>query len=456
MSSSSGAGERYQAITNSPLGAVTSRIGLPTPPILVRHKPGTPVLSGSVVLDGARGGRLTEPTAKVLRSIEATVITDSGAAQAAEPAALIFDASGIDEPARLRSLYEFFHPTIRNLARNGRVLVLAGVPEESESSEGAVAQRAIEGFMRSLAKEIGAKGSTAQLVRVAAGGEAGLESTLRFLLSPKSAYVDGQVVEIGAVEPADVVTPLDWEQPLEGRVAAVTGAARGIGEAIAAVLARDGAEVIAIDVPAAGADLTEVANRLGATALQLDITADEAPGRLADHVAERHGRLDILVHNAGITRDKTIGRMEPEQWDAVLEVNLLSQLNLNRPLLERDLIGGGGRIVTVSSVSGIAGNRGQANYATTKAGVIGMVDAYAPELARRGATINAVAPGFIETKMTAAMPIGVREAGRRTSSLIQGGQPVDVAETIAWLASPASGAVNGNVVRVCGQALIGA
>ena len=453
---SSGQSDRYQSITNSPVGALTSRLGLPTPPILVRHKPGAPVVSGSVVLDGARGGRLLEPTADVLRSIEATVITDTGAAQAAEPAALIFDASGIDDPARLRSLYEFFHPTIRQLARNGRALVLAGIPEEAESPEAAIAQRAIEGFTRSLAKEIGAKGSTAQLVRVGVGGEGGLESTLRFLLSPKSAYVDGQVIEIGAIDPADVVVPPDWERPLEGRVAAVTGAARGIGEAIAATLARDGAEVIAIDVPQAGADLTEVANRLGATALQLDITADDAPSRLADHVAERHGRLDVLVHNAGITRDKTIGRMEPEQWDSVLEVNLLSQLRLNAPLLERDLIGGGGRIVSVSSVSGIAGNRGQANYATTKAGVIAMVDAFSPAMAARGATINAVAPGFIETKMTAAMPIGVREAGRRTSSLIQGGQPVDVAETIAWLASPASAAVNGNVVRVCGQALIGA
>jgi 3-oxoacyl-[acyl-carrier protein] reductase len=140
----------------------------------------------------------------------------------------------------------------------------------------------------------------------------------------------------------------------------------------------------------------------------------------------------------------------------VLAVNLLSQLRLNEPLLERELIGGGGRIVTVSSVSGIAGNRGQANYATTKAGVIGMVEALAPELATRSATINAVAPGFIETKMTAAMPLATREAGRRTSSLLQGGQPVDVAETIAWLASPASAGVSGNVVRVCGQALIGA
>jgi 3-oxoacyl-[acyl-carrier protein] reductase len=448
--------DRYQTITNSPLGAVTSRIGLPTPPVLTRYEPGQPVIEGTVVLAGAHGGRLTEPVGDVLRSIEATVITDTTAAETAEPAALIFDASAIDDPARLRALYDFFHPRVRKLRRNGRALVLAGIPEEAESPGGAIAQRAIEGVTRSLAKEIGAKGSTAQLVRVAGGGEPGIESTLRFLLSPKSAFVDGQVVEVGAIDTADVVVPANWERPLEGRVAAVTGAARGIGEAIASTLVRDGAEVIAIDVPASGADLTEVANRLGATALQLDITADDAPERLAEHVAGRHGRLDILVHNAGITRDKTIGRMEPEQWDSVIEVNLASQLRLNAPLLERDLIGGGGRIVSVSSVSGIAGNRGQSNYATTKAGVIGMVDALAPVVAQRGATINAVAPGFIETKMTAAMPIGMREAGRRTSSLVQGGQPVDVAETIAWLASPASGAVNGNVVRVCGQALIGA
>jgi 3-oxoacyl-[acyl-carrier protein] reductase len=385
------------------------------------------------------------------------VVTDTAtAADTAEPAALVYDASAIDEPARLRSLYEFFHPLIRGLTRNGRAVVLAGIPQAAGSPEAAIAQRAIEGFVRSLAKEIGAKGSTAQLVRVTEGGEPGMESTLRFLLSRKSAYVDGQVVQIGAIEATEVVEPATWERPLDGRVAAVTGAARGIGEAIAATLARDGAELIAIDVPAAGSDLSAVANRLGATALQLDITADDAPSRLADHVAERHGKLDVLVHNAGITRDKTVGRMDPEQWDSVLDVNLASQLRLNEPLLARGLLGAGGRVVSVSSVSGIAGNRGQANYASSKAGVIGMVDALAPVLADAGATVNAVAPGFIETKMTAAMPIGVREAGRRTNSLLQGGQPVDVAETIAWLASPASGAVTGNVVRVCGQALIGA
>jgi 3-oxoacyl-[acyl-carrier protein] reductase len=148
--------------------------------------------------------------------------------------------------------------------------------------------------------------------------------------------------------------------------------------------------------------------------------------------------------------------MKPERWDAVLDVNLSAQERLNEALLGDDLIGEGGRIVTVSSIGGIAGNRGQTNYGASKAGVIGIVETLAPELARRGATINAVAPGFIETQMTAAMPLVVREGGRRMNSLAQGGLPIDVAETIAWFASPASGGVNGNVVRVCGQSLIGA
>jgi 3-oxoacyl-[acyl-carrier protein] reductase len=447
------ADDRYQSLTNSAIGGlVARRVGLPTPPILERWRPGMPVVSGPVALGGARGGRLADPAREVLRAIGASVVEG----EESEPAALVYDASAIDSVERLRALYEYFHPRIRALRRNGRVVVLAGDPADLPEPEAAIAQRAVEGFVRSIAKEIGAKGSTANLVRVEAGAEHATESTLRFLLSARSAYVDGQVVEIDAVEPSDVVVPGDWEQPLAGRVAAVTGAARGIGESIAGVLARDGAEVIAIDVPAAGGDLTEVANRIGATALQVDITAADAPARLADHVAERHGRLDALVHNAGITRDKTVGRMEPEQWAAVLEVNLASQLRLNEPLLERDLIGGGGRIVSVSSVSGIAGNRGQANYATSKAGVIGMVGALAAPMRERGATINAVAPGFIETKMTAAMPFATREAGRRANSLLQGGQPVDVAEAIAWLASPATAGVNGNVIRVCGQALIGA
>lgn len=140
----------------------------------------------------------------------------------------------------------------------------------------------------------------------------------------------------------------------------------------------------------------------------------------------------------------------------MLNVNLSSQERMIDGLIKAKAIKKGGRIITVSSIAGIAGNRSKTNYGTSKAGVIGLVDSYAPELEKLGATINAVAPGFIETQMTAAVPLMIREAGRRMNSLAQGGQPIDVAETVAWYAQPGSGAVNGNVVRVCGQSLLGA
>ncbi len=162
------------------------------------------------------------------------------------------------------------------------------------------------------------------------------------------------------------------------------------------------------------------------------------------------------MHNAGITRDKTLANMTPDYWDAVLAVNLQAPQVLTQALFDGGALGEHARITLLASVSGIAGNRGQANYAASKAGLIGLAQAWAPRLAERGASINAVAPGFIETHMTATMPMGLREAGRRLSSLGQGGRPQDVAEAIAWLSQPGSGAVNGQVLRVCGQALMGA
>jgi 3-oxoacyl-[acyl-carrier protein] reductase len=330
--------------------------------------------------------------------------------------------------------------------------VLGTPPEDCSEPAGAIAQRALEGFVRSVGKE--AKGgSTAQLLYVAPGGEDQLASTLRFFLSPKSAYVSGQVVRIG---PSSQRPEVDWEHPLRGTVALVTGASRGIGEAIANTLARDGAHVVGLDVPAAKAELETVAGGIGGSSLVLDITSDEAPKAIADHLEAERSGVDVVVHNAGITRDKTLGRMTEELWDTLLDVNLRSAERIDAELLDRKLLRENGRIIGVSSISGIAGNAGQTNYATSKAGVIGRVQALAPILAKRDATINAVAPGFIETQMTAAMPFALREAGRRMNSLSQGGLPIDVAETIAWFASPASAGVNGNVVRVCGQSLLGA
>ncbi|MEV1288396.1 3-oxoacyl-ACP reductase [Micromonospora sp. NPDC049679] len=449
--------DRYASFAHSGPGkALVKRLGLPDPPRLRRHRPGDPLVPAPVLLGAAPNGRLLEPVRKMLTSAGVEVRDPVPADDSARPplnAALVFDATGITDSTGLRALYDFFHPLARALHPSGRVIVLGTPPEACASPREATAQRALEGLTRSLGKEFG-RGTTAQLVYVAPGAESAVESTLRFLLSGRSAYVSGQVIRVA---PATAVNPpQDWDRPLDGRVALVTGAARGIGAAIARVLARDGAHVIALDVPAAGDALAAVANEIGGTAVQLDLTAADAPARLADHLADRHGRVDIVVHNAGITRDKTLGKMDSGRWDSVLDVNLSSQERINDVLLERDLIADGGRLVGVASIAGIAGNRGQTNYATSKAGVIGLVQSMAPVLAERGVTINAVAPGFIETKMTAKIPMMIREAGRRMNSMSQGGLPVDVAETIAWFASPASGGITGNVVRVCGQSLLGA
>jgi 3-oxoacyl-[acyl-carrier protein] reductase len=219
-------------------------------------------------------------------------------------------------------------------------------------------------------------------------------------------------------------------------------------------MARDGAHVICLDVPAQDADLQRVAGEIGGSVLALDITASDAGEKIATF-AQAKGGLDAIVHNAGITRDKTIANMKDAQWNLVMNINLSSQERVNDYLLANGGLNANARIVCVSSISGIAGNLGQTNYAASKAGVIGMVQSVAPTLTN-GITINAVAPGFIETQMTAAIPLGIREAGRRMNSMSQGGLPVDVAEAICWFASPASGGLNGNIVRVCGQSLIGA
>lgn len=440
----------YQQFANSGLGSeVVNRLGLPKPVRLRRYEPGQPLLDGPALVGSSTGGRLSTAVRAVL--------ADAGVEETPQDAdakygALIFDATGITDPERLHELYAFFQPVIRRVRNCGRVVVLGTPPEETGTAPDRVAQRALEGFTRSAGKEVG-RGATVQLVYASPGAESNVESTLRFLLSAKSAYVSGQVIRIGA---ADASTPDSWERPLAGRVALVTGASRGIGASIAEVLGRDGAHVVCLDMPSAGAELSSVANSVGGSALQCDITGSDAPSTLVDHFANRHGGVDIMVHNAGITRDKTLGKMDDARWDAVLNVNLAASLRINDALLEHKVLNPNGRIVGVASIAGVAGNFGQTNYGTSKAGVIGMVDALAPVLAERRATINAVAPGFIETRMTAAVPVVTREAGRRMNSLAQGGLPVDVAETIAWFANPASTGVNGNVVRVCGQSLLGA
>jgi 3-oxoacyl-[acyl-carrier protein] reductase len=439
--------DRYSQIVNAPVvSTVVKQLGLPQPVSLDRYKPGAPAVAGPVLTGGAPGGRLEKDLSAFLDRIKAERAGAEGGAKA-----LLFDATGIADSTELVQLQRFFYPAVGRLQRSGRVVVLGTPPAAAGSARAHTAQRALEGFTRSLAKEVGGRGATVQLVYVAKGAEDQLDSTLRFLLSPRSAYVSGQVVRVGkGVAP---VPEIDWERPLAGKTALVTGASRGIGAAIADTLARDGAHVVGLDIPQAVDDLRAVTSAIGGEALGVDITAEDAPERIAAHLS---GGVDVVVHNAGVTKDRTIAKMPEERWAQLMEINLSSEERINDALLDGKRLNPNGRIVCVSSLSGVAGNSGQTNYAASKAGVIGMVESLAPALAKRKATINAVAPGFIETKMTAAMPIGPREAGRRLSSLSQGGLPVDVAETIAWFASPASTGVNGNTVRVCGQNLLGA
>jgi 3-oxoacyl-[acyl-carrier protein] reductase len=431
--------DRYQQLVNTPIGRIVSKqVGLPAPVKLERYEPGQPVISGPVLVGG--GGRLTDALDAVLGEIGAEVFKGIPGADETFKA-LVFDATGIRSSQALRQAYEFFHPVIRSLRTSGRVIVLGTTPTAPDDPDEAVAQRALEGLTRSIGKEV-RKGVTSQLIYVAPKADDQLGSTLRFFLSPKSAYVSGQVVRIG--KPVASYDTVNWDRPLADKVALVTGAARGIGASIATVLTRDGAHVVGLDIPGQG------------TELELDIRDADAPAQIASHLLDRHGGVDIVIHNAGVTRDKTLARMSEDQWDTVLGINLIAPHRIDAELFERKVLRDNGRVVLVSSISGIAGNAGQTNYSTSKAGIIGMVLAWAPLCAKRGVTINAVAPGFIETQMTAAMPITIREAGRRMNSMAQGGLPIDVAETIAWYASPASAGVNQNVVRVCGQSMIGA
>ena len=443
--------DRYQGFVQSPIGRLlVQHLGLPAPVRLQRYADGDPLVSGTVFTGGS--GRLAGSLPGLLDELGAShshqVDPDT------RYRALVLDATGLTDSSQLVALRDFFGPLMRSLETCPRLVVL-GTPPESVGGAERVAQRALEGFTRSLGKEVG-RGGTVQLVYVAEGAEAGVLSTLAFLLSPKSAYVSGQVVRIGTTPDHRGPGPVgDWLRPLDGKVALVTGASRGIGEQIARVLHRDGATVIGVDVPQAADPLVSLTTELDGDYLALDITAKDAPQRIAHYLATEHGGVDVVVHNAGITRDKKLANMAADRWTSVIGVNLTAPERITRELLEQKAIRANGRVIGVASIAGIAGNVGQTNYATSKAGVIGLVDSLKDELPD-GITVNAVAPGFIETQMTAAVPLATREVGRRLNAMSQGGLPVDVAETIAWFASPGSTAVNGNVVRVCGQMMLGA
>jgi len=238
------------------------------------------------------------------------------------------------------------------------------------------------------------------------------------------------------------------------QTAIVTGGSRGIGRAVAMRLAKDGMNlVINYRGNSAAAEETErLCRELGAEVLlvQGDVSRAEDCEKLAAQAKEAFGRVDVLVNNAGITRDGLLARMTEEDFRAVLDVNLVGPWNMmkavNRIMMKQRY----GRIVNLSSVTGLMGNMGQTNYAAAKAGILGMTKSYAREVASRGITVNAVAPGFIDTDMTEAMPEGAKDKIITGIPMGRTGKPEDVAEAVAFLASEQTGYITGEVLRVDG------
>jgi len=435
-----------------------------------------PLFDSDVVIGFGRGATLAQPLAEMLTAAGANphIVGDAAQLDAFEapgeahgrparhidveppegmkPYALLFDATGLENTSSLRELYDFFHPWTQKIARCGRLVVLGRPVGLQSTMASAAAQFALSGFVRSVAKEVGRKGATAQLLTVDAGAEDRLAGVLRFLLSPHSAFVSGQCLDISAI--AQPPKNSSWLRPLDGKVALVTGAARGIGKATAERLASEGAHVVCLDRPADDGPCSQVARAVSGSVLLADVSSPDAPQIIADGLRERG--VDIVVHNAGVTRDKTIARMKPELWEQAIGINLTAVANITQTLLDDGILRDEGRVICLSSVAGIAGNMGQTNYAASKAGIIGLVQHLAPTVADRGITVNAIAPGFIETRLTKAIPAVTREAGRRMCNLGQGGLPRDVAEVITFLATPGSCGITGGVLRVCGGSLIGA
>jgi 3-oxoacyl-[acyl-carrier protein] reductase len=244
---------------------------------------------------------------------------------------------------------------------------------------------------------------------------------------------------------------------LDGKVAIVTGAGQGIGRVVAETLARHGADIVVVDLdPGRSQETVESVTKLGRRALNLKVNVanwDDVKG-MVDQVVKDWGKIDILVNNAGITRDGLLVRMKEEDWNLVLQVNLNGTFHCTKAVIQPMSKQRCGRIVNIASIVGVMGNAGQANYAASKAAVIGFTKTVAREYASRMITVNAVAPGFIDTAMTQGLPAEVKETLQKQIPLNRLGQPSDVAEAVRFLVSDEAGYITGHVLHVNGGMLM--
>ena len=361
---------------------------------------------------------------------------------------LVVDGRNVSNATALKLIFNQLQEGVKSIKANGKVLIYSVQPELLEDVHHSTYQRALEGISRSLAKELGGRGTTVNLVKLQPNVDLNnYETVEEFFTSGRSAFITGQAVI------ANDATKSGRE--LSEKICVVTGGAGGIGSATVKRLASEGATVVIADMPQmeerAKSMLSDKVSFLGA-----DLTDEAARKNLLETIKEKHGRIDVLVNNAGITRDKTLKNMPEHYWDSLIAINLTAVINLTEDALAMGLIPEGGRIISTSSISGIAGNFGQTNYTATKASLIGYSASKSKELKAKGITINAIAPGYIETDIVKTMPLTTRIFAERLTSLAQAGKPEDIAEAMAFLAHPGAESINGQVLRVCGGSFLGA
>ncbi|GAB5032993.1 3-ketoacyl-acp reductase [Nannochloropsis oceanica] len=504
-----------------------AKLGLPTPVQLDR---GIQTCFSSPPLAG-RPITLVGPQNAAAGTIDALsiIFTQKLGAKLSGPSSsnVLVDTTWVRSPADVSTLaMQVLQPLAARKLKHGRIVLLSShMPGDVMSTS---LSSGLASLVRSFAKEMGPTGTNVNIVNMRGffHSTSSLSTSflsspfslspspdslalvawpLAFLLLPDAAFITGQefIINVGTSSTATAATDTTaamsrWlenlppssstssssssssfsssskEGLLNGKSCLVTGSSRGIGEAITLRLAREGARVIGVDLPGTSTQLQALMDRVGGVGLPLDLTVEGVEERLKELVRKEGngGKIDCLVHNAGLTKDKTLRRMTPEQFHQVVKVNLEAVLNINKAFglayqdeqeggangQDEEFLNPGGRIVLLSSINGIAGAFGQTNYSFTKAALSSYAQSLAPILASRGpsgSTINAIAPGFIETDMTQSIPALGKFLGRRANAFSQGGLADDVAAVVAFLCCDGSGGMSGQTLRVCGLNAVG-